>query len=114
MVRFSDTGTSSGMICAAVAPSSRQHCCFHCCYGFFCFRRTISNDPDLLALHIIAPIPSRTMHNLALEVVQALDVRILWLIELSNSGDQKVTFDCVVWAELGVLATSDLDIHFPA
>jgi hypothetical protein len=53
------------------------------------------------------------MHNLALEVLQALDIRVPGLIQLPHRRDQEITVDTVCRIELGVFLTRDFDIDFP-
>jgi hypothetical protein len=54
------------------------------------------------------------VHNLSLEVLQALNVRIPWLIQLANSGHEEVAFDAIGWVEFCVFTTGHLDIDLPA
>ena len=77
------------------------------------FALTISNNADLLALKVVAPVPTSRVHDLALERVQSLDVGVAGLVQLSNSRDQEIRLDCVVGAEFRVLAAGDLDINLP-
>ena len=55
------------------------------------------------------------MHLLPCEVIKALNLRPLWLIELPYSTDQKITCDLILRAELCVLAAAcscDLGLPF--
>lgn len=91
----------SGRICTAVQPVSLLES------RKLSVRRghlTIAEQSNLLASQIIRPIPSGRVHLLAREAVQALDVRPLGLIELSNSTHQEVASNNILGVELGILA----------
>src|SRR5262249_22970533 len=75
--------------------------------------RTVTNNTNPLCFHVVAPVPSRTMHNLSLEAIQALDIRIPWLVQLSHGTNQEITLDCILWTKFRILTTRNGDINFP-
>jgi hypothetical protein len=76
-------------------------------------RLTVANYTNIFVLEIIAPVPTSRMHNLALELLKALDLGVARLVQLANGRDEKVCLDGIAGVEFGVLAASDLDIDFP-
>lgn len=79
----------------------------------FGVRPTITNNADLLAGHVVAPVPPRRMHDLSLEISQPGDR--LWPtrhIELAYSADKEVACDLVIGVELGIL-TGSRDFGLP-
>lgn len=53
------------------------------------------------------------MHDLALEAIQSLNIRVMRLVQLTNGRDEEIGLNCVAWAELRVLAARDLDVDLP-
>lgn len=76
-------------------------------------RHTVSNNSNLLPFKIIAPVPSGGMHHLALEVIEARDVRVAWQIELADGGDEEVGGDGIRGSKLAVFLSRKIDSDFP-
>lgn len=83
--------------------------------GSFCVKVTVSDDAHFLSCQVVAPVPSRGMHHLPLEVSQSRDC--LWPsrhVELPDRTNEEIARDFVLGVELGVLACSrDLGLPLP-
>jgi len=57
--------------------------------------------------------PACRMHHLALEFLQPYDVRILRIIQLADTRNQKVGHDGVRGDELAILSAHHCNLNFP-
>jgi hypothetical protein len=101
------------MIWAAVAPGRCQSTLARCAVRRSTVR-TVADNTDLLVCHVVAPVPPCAVNDLVLEVLQAFDVWVTRLVKLSDCRNQEIALDRVTRAKLGVFASRDLDVHFPA
>lgn len=74
---------------------------------------TIANNCYPLVLQVIAPVPSRRVHHLPLELMQARDNWLLGCVKLTHRRDQEFRVYDVGVRELAILLSRHFNANLP-